>query len=469
MFIEEENVRVITLLPLKAIAGYFLCVAKQCLCFFTLGCVLLSSALGDGGSLRTDANRFWPQWRGPLSCGVAPRANPPIEWSENKNVRWKLALPGKGHSTPVIWGDRVFLTTAESYGDSVDPKPGSAPGAHDNLPAIYHYKFVVLAVSRRDGRIIWQRTVRKELPHEGGHFTGSLASNSPLTDGEHVFAFFGSRGLYSLDMDGALIWEVDFGDLHTRHAHGEGASPALYEDTLVVNWDHQGESSVYAIDKLTGKQRWKVARDEITSWSTPVVVEHDGKAQVVISATNRVRSYNLLTGELIWECGGLSRNVVASPVAAEGIVYVASSYDQQAMFAIRLDGARGDITGTDQVIWTLNRHTPYVPSPLLYDGALYFLKHNQGILTCLNAKTGKLIFGPQRLDDIWNVFASPLGAAGRVYIVSREGATAVISHGTTPLLLASNRLEDSFSASPAAVDSELYLRGQQNLYCIARE
>ncbi len=415
------------------------------------------------------AEYYWPQWRGPLGTGVAPDANPPVEWSESKNIRWKIALPGSGHSTPVVWGDRLFITTAVPIGDALEPRYRDAFGAHDNLPVTHHHKFVVLAISRRDGKIVWQRTVHKELPHEGGHHTSSLASNSPVTDGEYLFAFFGSRGLYCLDLDGELQWKTDLGDMHTKHAHGEGSSPALYGDILIVNWDHAGQSFVIAFDKRTGKQRWKVAREEVTSWATPIVVEHGGKPQVILSGTNRVRGYDLATGSGIWECGGLSANIVASPVAGNGMVYAASSYDKQAMVAIRLDGARGDITGTDQVMWTRTRGTPYVPSPLLYGDALYFLHHYRGILSRVNAKTGEERHGPFRLGGIRNVYASPVGAAGRVYITDRDGTTLVISHGDIPRVLALNRLQDSFSASAAVVGRELFLRGQRNLYCIVEE
>jgi outer membrane protein assembly factor BamB len=416
-----------------------------------------------------DAEGYWPQWRGPLGTGVAPHANPPVEWSERKNIRWKIALPGSGHSTPVIWGDRVFLTTAVPYGDAVKTKPGTAPGAHDNVPVTQRHRFAVLAVSRRDGKIIWQRTVHKELPHEDRHYTGSLASNSPVTDGEHLFAFFGSRGLYCLDLDGELLWKTDLGDMRVKHAHGEGSSPALHGETLIINWDHEGQSFVIAFDKRTGKQRWKVAREEVTSWATPIVVEHGGRPQVIISGTNRVRGYDLAGGNVIWECGRLSRNIVASPVAADGMVYAASSYDTQAMLAIRLDGAKGDITGTDNVVWTRSRGTPYVPSLLLYGESLYFLRHYQGVLSRVNAKTGEEQHGPFRLNGIRNVYASPVGAADRVYITDRDGTTLVISHDEAPRVLALNRLEDSFSASAAVVGSELFLRGQQYLYCIAEE
>ncbi|MBI4566406.1 MAG: PQQ-binding-like beta-propeller repeat protein [Planctomycetes bacterium] len=413
------------------------------------------------------AELYWPQWRGPLGIGVAPHADPPLEWSERENIRWKIPLPGKGHSTPVVWGDRVFITAAVPIGEAVPPPAGSRPGDHDNETAVRRQKFVVLAVHRRNGRVIWEKAVRENTPHEGGHETGSYASPSPVTDGERVYAFFGSQGLYCLDWSGDLVWEKDLGDMHTKHGHGEGSSPALYGDTLIVNWDHEGPSFVVALDKRTGTQRWKVDRDEVSSWSTPLVVKHNGRPQVIVSATRRVRGYDLGTGEVLWECGGLSHNVVASPVSADGLVLAGSSYEKRAMLAIRLEGAKGDITGTDHVAWSLDRHTPYVPSPLLYDGKLYFFKHYQGILSCLNAKTGQAEYGPVRLPGIRDVYASPVGAAGRVYITARDGVTLVIKHGTAIEVLAANRLDDVFNASPAMVGQDLFLRGERNLYCIA--
>jgi outer membrane protein assembly factor BamB len=328
---------------------------------------------------------------------------------------------------------------------------------------------VVLAIDRRDGNVLWRRTVRSGLPHASVHESGTWASNSAVTDGEHVFASFGSGGIYCLDMDGEPVWQANLGEMQIKHGHGEGSSPALRGDTLIVNWDHQGESFVVALDKRTGKQRWKVARDEATSWSTPLIVEHDGRVQVIVSATRRVRSYDLASGEVIWECGGLSGNVVASPVAADGFVYVANSYETRAMLAIRLAGAKGDITGTDAVVWTRERDTPYVPSPVLYGDSLCFLKHYQNVLTCVTAKTGKPLFGPRRLTGLGDAYASPVGAGGRIYVVSRNGVTAVIENGGEFEQLASNRLDDSFSASPSIVGGELYLRGASHLYCIATE
>jgi len=425
---------------------------------------LAASALAQGD----EADAYWGHWRGPTGNGVAPKADPPVEWGEKKNLRWKAALPGLGHSTPVVWRDRIYLTAAVAFGDPQAPTAGHRDGEHDNQEAVYRQKFVVLAVNRADGSIAWQKTVREALPHESGHQTGSHASHSPVTDGERVYASFGSNGLYCLDAKGEILWQKDFGQMHSLHAHGEGSSPALYGETLIVNWDHEGASFVVALDKRTGKERWKSAREEITSWSTPLVVVHEGKPQVVISATRRIRGYDLATGALLWECGGLSTNVVASPVAGGGIVIAGSSYDTKKMIAIRLDGAKGDISGSGRILWTRERNTPYVPSPLLYDDKLYFFSHYQGVLFCLDPKTGAVVFGPSRLPEVSDFYASPLGAAGRIYLTSREGVTVVIRHGAALDVLAVNRLEDRFSASPVAVGGDLFLRGERHLYCLSK-
>ncbi len=411
----------------------------------------------------------WPQWRGPLATGVAPHGDPPTEWDEKKNVKWKIALPGLGHSSPVVWGDRVYVTSAVPVGDGQSPRYSGRPGAHNNLPITHRQQFVVMCVDRKTGKKLWQTKVHEAIPHEGGHETGSLASASPVTDGKHVYAFFGSYGLYCLDTDGKVVWQAQLGKMHTKHGHGEGASPVLHGDTLVVNWDHEGDSSVAAFDARTGKRRWQVERDEVTSWATPIVVEDAGRAQVIISGTKRVRGYDLATGTVVWECGGLSHNVVASPVAADGVVYVGSSYETRAMMAIRFAGAKGDITDTDRVLWRRRRGTPYVPSPLLVDGAIYFLAHYQAIMSRVEAATGEDDPGPMRLPGLRNIYASPVSAAGRVYVTSIEGATIVLGGGAEPKSLTLNRLDDRFSASAAIVGNELFLRGHRFLYCLSND
>ncbi|NBQ25196.1 MAG: hypothetical protein EBU26_13240 [Verrucomicrobia bacterium] len=408
----------------------------------------------------------WPQWRGPMATGQAPDANPPIDWSESKNLAWKVPLPGQGHATPIVWDHQVFLAMAIPTGPQRTPVYNQAEGAHDNLPVTQDHAYAILSYDRHSGRQQWQTTLATAFPHEGGHDTGSLASASPVTDGEHLVAFFGSRGLHGMDMEGKLCWSRDFGTMQTRHAHGEGASPALHGRYCVVNWDHEGDSMVYALDKATGTTIWSRPRDESTSWSTPLILEHAGRHQVIIAATGRIRSYDLETGQELWQCGGLSRNVVASPVAGHGLVVAANSYDWQAMLAIRLEGAKGDITGSEQVVWSLNRLTPYVPSPLLVGQKLFFLRHLQGILSCVDIRTGETAGGPWRLPLVRMVFASPVAAGGRLYVVSREGITLVFDHQQGLNLLSANHLDDQFSASPAVVGDSLLLRGDRYLYCL---
>ncbi len=436
----------------------------------TLALILLTATLISSGNTPTDYEKNWPQWRGPQANGVARHGNPPLEWSETKNIRWKIEVPGKGLSSPIVWGDRIFITTAVAIEPNAAPAaPEAGEGRRRGIAPSGKHKFVLLALSRRDGKVLWERAAIEALPHEGTHNDGSWASNSAITDGEHVIAHFGSRGIFCYDMQGKLAWQKDLGDMTTRNGFGEGSSPALHGNTLVVNWDHEGASFIVALDKRSGKELWRVNREEITSWSTPLVVTHEGKIQVIVNATNRVRAYDLVNGAVIWECTGMTTNAIPSPVTAEGVVYVTSGFRGSALLAIRLAEAKGDITGSPAVLWKYEQDTPYVPSPLLYGDKIYFLKVNSGILSCLNAKTGEEHYGPQRLEGVTGIYASPVGAAERVYLTSRDGTTLVIKHGPTFEALASNKLEDDIDASPAIVERELYLRGRKFLYCIAEK
>jgi len=422
-------------------------------------------ALGLPLSAQPPADRFWPQWRGPLATGASPSANPPAEWSETKNIRWKVEIPGRGSASPVVWGDHVYvltaIPTAAGVTDLHAPRGGVTPrGVH---------RFVVMAINRKDGRIVWQQTAREAEPHEASHNdNGTWASSSALTDGEHVIAPFESQGLYAYDMNGKLVWQKDLGDKYMRNTFGEGSTPVLYKDRLFYVWDHQRESFIVALNKRTGEELWRVKRDEIDTWATPLVVEQAGAAQVVVAGMNRVRSYDAATGAIVWETAGLTMNPIPSPVSGGGMVFLMSGFRGNSLKAIRLEGAKGDITSTPAIAWTLDRDTPYVPSPLLYEGILYFLKTNNGLLTAVDAKTGKAHYQAQRLDAVPNVFASPVAAAGRIYIVGREGTTAVIKPGPTLEVLGASTLDDHFDASPALVDGEMYLRGVKNLYCVAQ-
>ena len=326
-----------------------------------------------------------------------------------------------------------------------------------------------MAFDRKTGRRVWEHTVREEVPHEGSHRDASLASGSPVTDGEHLVANFGSRGLYCFDAQGKLIWEKNLGDMRTRHGFGEGGSPALHGNTLVVNWDHEGESFIVALDKRTGRELWRKPRDEVTSWSTPLVVEQQGRPQAVVTATRRVRAYDLANGEVVWECGGLGANCIPSPVAGFGMIYAMSGYRDKALLAIRYADAKGDLTGSEAVVWSRDEGTPYVPSPLLHGDRLYYLDKNSALLSCFDAKTGVAHYTKQRLEKINGVYASPVGVGQRLYVAGRDGTTYVLKNASEFEVLAVNELEDGFDASPAIAGDELYLRGRKYLYCIARD
>ncbi len=428
-----------------------------------------SESGAQAGFSESDPMYQWGQWRGPLQTGVAPKADPPIHWSEGKNILWKTQLPGLGHSTPIVWNDRIYLTSAREIGEKFKARPDTAPGAHDNKLVDSRFEFLAIAIDRKTGKIVWQKSLNNAIPHEGAHNSASLASASAVTDGKHIYFHFGSYGLFCLDRDGNTKWRIDLGIMHSKHGHGEGSSPALADGTLVVNWDQEDQSFVAAFDAKDGSVIWKVDRPEPTSWSSPIIIDQGGRKQVVVAGTGRIRGYDLKTGEVIWSCGGLSHNVCATPVYADGMLYAGSSYETRMIMGINVDGATGDITSSDRVVWQSTLRPPYVPSLLLVGDALYFLRHYQGILTRLDAKTGEQPTGPFRLERMQEIYASPVSAAGRIYVTDRSGGTIVISADKEHQQLALNRLDDRFSASAALVDRETYLRGEKNLYCIMEE
>jgi outer membrane protein assembly factor BamB len=455
--------------------------------FLWLGATWLLS-LAAVSAADTMTAQDWMQWRGPLGSGVAPAADPPVTWSEDKGVRWKVKIPGEGTSTPIILGNRIFVQTAIPTGTKVEAAPestaapatvstnagaqgeprreGRGRGMRAPQPTEV-YQFVLLCLDRQTGKELWRRTAREEVPHEPRHRSeGSYASASPVTDGQHVFAYFGSRGLYCYDLEGQLKWSQDLGNMRIAMSFGEGSSPVLYQNLVIVNWDHEDGSFIVALDKATGKTVWKNPRDERTSWSTPLFIEHEGKPQVVVTATGKIRSYEPATGKLLWECGGLTRNVIPSPVTADGLLFAISGYQGNALLAIRL-GQSGDLTGTDAIAWSYKKNTPYVPSPLLYQGRLYFFSGNNGVLSCLEAKSGKVLIDAEKIEALQGVYASPVAANGRVYLVGRNGATVVIKPSDSLEVVATNRLDEKFDASPAIAGTDLLLRGKEHLYCLA--
>lgn len=439
-----------------------------------------------------DANRNWPQWRGPLANGLAPEAEPPLVWSEDRNVKWKVPIPGRGTSTPIIWGDRVFILTAIAPEKKAEAKaPAPAPAEANPAPPggegerrrrggpgggggfgrsekpTDKYQFVVLCLDRKTGKTLWRKTAREEVPHEGHHSDHGFASGSPVTDGKVLLAYFGSRGLYCYDLDGNLKWEKDFGDMQTRNSFGEGTSPVLHGDTVIVNWDDETDNDfIVALDKRDGKQLWKTPRNDDTGWATPLIVEQGGKLQVIVNATRKVRSYDFATGQELWSCTGQTANAIPTPVADADTVYVTSGFRGSALYAIQL-GRTGDLSGTDAVRWSYNKNTPYVPSPLLVDGMIYTIKGNAGTLSCFDAKTGKPLYEEERLEGVSGVYASLSNAKGRTYVLGRDGTCLVLKQGPKLEILATNKLGEKTDASIALVGKELFIRGHQSLYCIA--
>ena len=493
----------------------------------TMGCMLLglfvsfcgavSSAWSEG--LPEGRENNWHEFRGPNSTGVAPNGNPPTTWDAETNVRWKVAIQGRGSASPIVWGDRIYVLTAiktertddtpavttlstgrmpatlvsdliaqadETQADrsAVEPptererfgqgregrgrgRRGGRGGFGRGAPPTNVHEFVVMCLDRNSGKTIWQQTACEAVPHQGHHGTASFASASPVTDGKNLYVSFGSRGIYSYDMDGNFRWKKDLGPMRTRHSFGEGSSPALYGDTLVVLCDQEDQSFITALDANTGETKWKVDRDEETSWTTPLVIEHSGRTQVIVNATNRTRSYDLGTGEVIWECGGQARGVVATPVVYGDLVFCMTGHRGAALKAIPLDST-GDITDTDKIAWSRDKGTPYVPSPLLYDDLLYFTKSNNAILTCVSAETGDVHFENERLEGLDSLYASSVGARNRIYISGRDGTTLVLKKGTELEVLASNHIGETIDATPAIVDNQIFIRGEKHLFCISQ-
>lgn len=435
-------------------------------------CLLQVEAQSDEG--------HWPQWRGPALNGMA-RGSAPTEWSSTKNVRWKIPIAGRGHSTPVVWGDRIFLTTAvpvtASAATPTTAPPEQAPATAGRPPGRggpgggagvgQEQKLVLMAVDRKTGKVLWERTAKVVNPHEGYHrMYGSFASNSPVTDGKHVFASFGSNGVYCYDLNGKLIWERDLGvRLRMRNEFGEGTAPALHGNRLVLTFDQERDSFAVVLDKSNGKELWRATRDEMSSWSTPLVVEHKGRKHAVISATRKVRSYDLETGTLLWECAGLGGNVIPAPVFQNDTVYVMSGFRDPKLMAIRIDRT-GDLSATDAILWSQTRGLSYTASPVLFEDKFYALTDN-GFLSCFNAKTGEPFYQQTRLPQADSFKASPIGANGKLYIASENGVVTVVRMGEKFEVLATNVMEDQmFIASPVVAAGDLFLRSQNQLFCI---
>ena len=421
----------------------------------------------------------WGHWRGDGN-GASATANPPVQWSSTKNVKWKSAVPGRGSGSPIVWEDNVFVVSAVDTDQSATKEVAQLQDERRRRnrrrrdgglgrPELKSLQFKLFCFDRATGDLIWERTTTEATPHEGTHQTNGFASASPCTDGRHVYAHFGSRGLYCYTLDGEFVWKRDdFGKMRTRATFGEGSSPTIVDNMIVVPWDHEGPSYIMALDKLTGKEIWKTPRDEPSCWATPLIVENNGQKQIVMNGQNCARSYDLETGEELWRCGGQTERPVASAVKHGDMVFVGSGFRGSFLGAFKLTG-RGDIEGTENVVWSVGRDTPDIASPLLSSNRLYYHKGKSGVLTCVDAATGKAHFSNERLPSLRTIYASPIAAGGHVYLTGRSGTTIVIKDSNELEIVAENSVGEGVDATPAPVDNELFIRGEDHLFCIAKK
>lgn len=416
----------------------------------------------------------WPQWRGPESQGISRDKNLPTEWSETKNILWKAAIPGRGFSQPIIWDKRVFLTT-DIEGD---PAPAThKPPVHmaagkefkhpewDGIDKLHTFK--VICLDRDTGKLIWEKTAYNGTVYDYRHKRGNYAAPTPVTDGKYVWAYFGSEGVYCYDLDGKPIWTKSLGNIGTVGL-GVGTSPVLYENLLIVVCDQEfdgKDSFMTALDKKTGKEVWRVPRQIGVSWATPVIVKTAQRTELITSGNENLISYDPATGKELWRAGGLKSHAIATPVVGQGLVVLSSGYPSKVIVAVR-PGGSGVIDGTDKIAWRYNKGTAYVPSPILY-GSYVYLMSDAGILTCLNATTGEIVYEGGRVPVATKFYgASPVAFDDKILLTSDDGDTFVIKAGPKHEVLATNSIGEPVRTSIAIADGKLFIRGDKHLFCV---
>ncbi|MBK7930914.1 MAG: PQQ-binding-like beta-propeller repeat protein [Bryobacterales bacterium] len=418
------------------------------------------------------ADAPWPQFRGPGSNGVSDAQGLPVRWSATENIRWRVAAPGAGWSSPVIAGGRIFLTAAISSEDKEPPKKGLYFGGNRGKPNDVH-RWLVYAFDFETGKLLWEREVHRGVPAIARHLKNTFASETPATDGERLYVWFGSAGLFCFDLTGKQLWSKPVPPHEMRYGWGTSASPVLHGERLYIVHDNEADSYLAALDKRTGREIWRVARDEKSNWSTPFVWTHAARTEIVTTGTGRVRSYDL-DGKLLWEFGGMSSIVIPTPFTRHGLLYIASGYvgDQvRPVFAVK-PGARGDIslksgeTANAHIAWHLPQGGPYNPSPLVY-GDLYYTLYDRGFLTAHDARTGKLVYDKVRISEGTVAFtASPWAYDGKLFLASEDGDTYVIQAGPEYKLLHTNALTEMIMATPAIAGKSLIVRTATHLYRI---
>lgn len=415
----------------------------------------------------TEQLEHWHQWRGPFANGsAASAARPPIVWDRSQNIKWVTELAGTGTSTPIVWGNRVFILSAKETNRRSDRPPIQEQQSKTVPPDVY-FQFVVTCVNRQTGDVLWQQLAIEDVPHEGHHPTHTYAGSSPTTDGKRLYVSFGSRGIFCYSLDGELLWKTDPGDMKTRYGWGESVTPVIQGEWLIINWDQEEGSFITCLDPATGGEKWKTARPkEVTSWNTPLVTEYNGRWMVVANGTDMVRAYDVETGTEIWSCAGQTVNAIPSPLRYADSAIVMSGYRGAFAAAVPL-GSVGNVTDSKTLKWRHRQGTPYVPSPLLAGNRLMFTGGNGNILTVLNVDSGQPIGEPRRLSLIGNLYASPVAAGGHIYFLDRDGTCLVLKNNDELSVVAVNRLEDATDASPVAIDRQLFIRSRTKLYCIA--
>jgi outer membrane protein assembly factor BamB len=428
--------------------------------------LLIVSSLTTVGSA---AN--WPQWRGPDGSGISNEKNLPSEWTPTKNIKWKTPINGRGHSSPIVWGNRVFVTTAVE-GDLV---PGAKAVKHtadgkeflhpDSVGADRKHQFKVIALNRESGKILWEAVAWEGTPYDNRHRKSSYAASTPATDGKMVYAFFGTEGLYAYDFIGKLAWKAQLGNLATV-GMGTGTSPILYDNLVIVQCDEDnGEASfIVGLDKKTGKEVWRTPRKVQVSWSTPLLVKTSMRSELITSGTESVISYDPATGKELWHHKCVESNAIPSPVANSDMVFLVAGFPAKIAMAIKLGGS-GDLTGSASVPWKYAKGTAYVPSPILYGDYLY-LTTDRGILTCIDAKTGEVKYEGGRIPIPATFTASPVAFEGKILMTSEDGDTFIVKAGPKHEVLGTNSIGEPVYASPAIADGRIFIRGERNLYSI---
>jgi len=439
---------------------------------FPLAVVVLSTCLH--GTLPAQMQEHWPQFRGPGARGVASAPNLPERWSATENVAWKTDVPGRGWSSPIVWGNRVFLTTAVNSGELETPTKGLYFGGNRPEPREVQLDYRVLCLDLLSGEILWEQSVHQGPSDSPIHLKNSFASETPVTDGERVYAYFGNQGLYCFDLDGSLVWSRRFEPHATRNGWGTAASPMLHGDRLYILNDNDEQSYLLCLDKRTGNEIWRVNRDEGSNWSTPFLWQNDLRTEIVTAGTDQVRSYDL-EGKLLWWFTGMSVITIGTPYTDQGLLYVSSGYvndTNRPLYAIR-PGASGDISlGPDQtsnqfIAWCQPKAAPYNPTTLVYQGKLYVL-YDRAMLACFQASTGDLVFDRQRLPQGMHFTASPWAYNGKIFCLDEDGVTFVLHAGDEFELLHTNELadDDMCMATPAIAGDRLILRTAARVYCI---